>query len=101
MRLPGKVRGALKTLEEVSFVVREIGQGNGFQPTADGLRKAPIRFRFGPDYWPLFAAANRRRTNSHRGRGFAPKIDSRRDKAGPSVAASLRLVAPAETELVS
>ena len=74
-----EIRGALKALEEVGFVVREIGKGNGFQPTAAGLRKAPIRFRFGPDYWPLFKAANARSTNSHRGRGFAPKIASRRD----------------------
>ena len=56
----GEIRGALKALEEVGFVVREIGKGNGFKPTAAGLRKAPIRFRFGPDYWPLFKAANAR-----------------------------------------
>jgi hypothetical protein len=92
-----EIRGALKTLEEVSFVVRETAKGNGFQPTAAGLRKAPIRFRFGPDYWPLFKAANRR-TNSHRGRGFAPKIDSRRDKAGPSVTASLKPPMPLKPE---
>ena len=89
-----EIRGALKALEDVGFVVREIGKGNGFQPTAAGLRKAPIRFRFGPDYWPLFKAANTRRTNSHRGRGFAPKIASRRDSAGPSLAASSRPLAP-------
>ena len=93
-----EIRGALKALEEVGFVVREIGKGNGFQPTAAGLRKAPIRFRFGPDYRPLFAAANRRRTNSHRGRGFAPKIDSRRASAGPSVADSQKPSAPRATD---
>jgi len=96
---PGEVRGALNTLEEVGFVVREIGQGTGFQPTAAGLRKAPIRFRFGPDYWPLFAAANRRRTNSHRGRGFAPKNDSRRDSAGPPVANSQKPLAPRAADI--
>ena len=81
---PGEIRGALKALEEVGFVVREIGKGNGFKPTAAGLRKTPIRFRFGPDYWPLFKAANARSTNSHRGRGFAPRDASRRDRAGPA-----------------
>ena len=95
----GEIRGALKALEDVGFVVREIGKGNGFQPTAAGLRKAPIRFRFGPDYWPLFKAANRRRTNSHRGRGFAPKIASRRDSAGPSVADSRKPLAPCAADI--
>jgi len=95
---PGEIRGALKALEDVGFVVREIGKGNGFQPTAAGLRKAPIRFRFGPDYWPLFKAANARSTNSHRGRGFAPKIASRRDSAGPSVADSQKPLAPRATD---
>ena len=93
-----EIRGALKALEEVGFVVREIGKGNGFQPTAAGLRKAPIRFRFGPDYWPLFQAANRR-TNSHRGRGFAPKIASRRDSAGPPVANSQKPLAPRAADI--
>ena len=92
-----EIRGALKALEEVGFVVREIGKGNGFKPTAFGLRKAPIRFRFGPDYWPLFKAANARSTNSHRGRGFAPRDASRRDSAGLPVAAFPKPTAAAGT----
>lgn len=76
-----RIRTALTALEDIGFLVREIAKGNGYQATPGGLRKAPIRFRFGPDFWELFSAANavraRHKTKGPRGSGFAAKIDSR------------------------
>src|SRR4051812_3843408 len=55
-----RVRGAIRTLEEVGFLDRAVASGSTHQPTPDGLHRKPVLFMFGADYGPLFSAANRR-----------------------------------------
>src|SRR5215208_1403786 len=55
-----RVRGAIRTLEEVGFLDRAVASGSTHQPTPDGLHRKPVLFMFGSDYGPLFSAANRR-----------------------------------------
>jgi hypothetical protein len=55
-----RVRGAIRTLEEVGFLARFVTSGSRYKPTEEGLRRKPIPFQFGSDYAPLFIAANRR-----------------------------------------
>src|SRR3954447_3566661 len=73
-----RVRGAIRTLEEVGFLDRAVGSGSTHKPTADGLHRKPVLFMFGSDYGPLFSAANKRaaaarerRSGSRRGSGPA------------------------------
>ena len=73
-----RVRGAIRTLEEVGFLDRAVRSGSTYQPTPDGLHRKPVLFMFGSDYGPLFSAANRRaaaarerRSGSRRGPGPA------------------------------
>lgn len=55
-----EVRGAVRTLERVGFLTRDLPRGSGYRATADGLRRKPILFQFGGDYGGMFASANRR-----------------------------------------
>src|SRR4051794_35269541 len=55
-----RVRGAIRTLEEVEFLERAIASGSTHRPTPDGLHRKPLLFMFGGDYGPLFSTANRR-----------------------------------------
>src|SRR5829696_104764 len=55
-----RVRGAIRTLEEVGFLDRALASGSTHQPTPDGLHRKPVLFMFGAGYGPLFSAANRR-----------------------------------------
>ena len=55
-----RVRGAIRTLEEVGFLDRAVASGSTHKPTPDGLHRKPVLFMFGSDYGPLFSAANRR-----------------------------------------
>src|SRR5215217_5756282 len=55
-----RVRGAIRTLEEVGFLDRAVTSGATHKPTPDGLHRKPVLFMFGTDYGPLFSAANRR-----------------------------------------
>jgi hypothetical protein len=55
-----RVRGAIRTLEEVGFLDRAVASGSTHQPTPDGLHRKPVLFMFGAEYGPLFSAANRR-----------------------------------------
>jgi hypothetical protein len=55
-----RVRGAIRTLEEIGFLDRAIASGSHYRATEDGLRRKPILFVFGSDYAPLFIAANKR-----------------------------------------
>src|SRR3954452_3329573 len=71
----GRVRGAIRTLEEVGFLDRAVASGSTHRPTPDGLHRKPVLFMFGAEYGPLFGAANRRataarerRSGSHRSR---------------------------------
>src|SRR4051812_4041083 len=55
-----RVRGAIRTLEEVGFLDRAVAPGSTHRPTPDGLHRKPVLFMFGSNYGPLFSAANRR-----------------------------------------
>src|SRR4051794_15587292 len=55
-----RVRGAIRTLEEVGFLDRTVVSGSTHRPVPDGLHRKPVLFMFGSDYGPLFGAANRR-----------------------------------------
>jgi hypothetical protein len=73
-----RVRGAIRTLEEVGFLDRAVRSGSTHQPTPDGLHRKPVLFLFGSEFAPLFGAANRRaqaarerRSGSRRGSGLA------------------------------
>src|SRR4051794_19169520 len=55
-----RVRGAIKSLEEVGFLDRAMCSASTHRPTPDGLHRRPVLFMFGSDYGPLFSAANRR-----------------------------------------
>src|SRR3954447_16094987 len=73
-----RVRGAIRTLEDVGFLDRAVVSGSTHRPTPDGLHRRPVLFMFGSAYGPLFGAANRRaaaarerRTGSRRGSGPA------------------------------
>jgi hypothetical protein len=55
-----RVRGAIRTLEEVGFLDRALRSGSTHRPTPDGLHRKPALFMFGAEYGPLFNAANKR-----------------------------------------
>src|SRR5215218_2760632 len=57
-----RVRGAIRTLEEVGFLDRTVASGSTHRPTPDGLHRKPVLFLFGSEYGVLFSAANRRAT---------------------------------------
>jgi hypothetical protein len=56
----GRVRGAIRVLEEVGFLTRFVTSGSRYKPTEEGLRRKPVPFQFGTDYAPLLIAANAR-----------------------------------------
>ena len=56
----GRVRGAIKLLEEIGFLEREEPEpGRRYQPTVEGLHRRPLVYRFAPEYRALLTAANR------------------------------------------
>ena len=55
-----RVRGAIRTLEEVGFLDRTVASGSTHRPTPDGLHRKPVLFLFGSEYGALFSAANKR-----------------------------------------
>jgi hypothetical protein len=55
-----RVRGAIRTLEEVWFLDRTVTSGSTHKPTSDGLHRKPILFMFGSEFALLFSAANKR-----------------------------------------
>src|SRR5215213_1553123 len=82
----GRVRGAIRTLEEIGFLDRAVASGSTHRPTPDGLHRKPVLYLFGSDYGPLFSAANKRaaaarerRSGSRCGLGLAT---SRQPSAG-------------------
>src|SRR5688572_13768131 len=56
----GRVRGAIRVLEEIGFLARFVTSGSRYKATEEGLRRKPVPFQFGADYAPLFVAANNR-----------------------------------------
>ncbi len=67
-----RIRSAIATLEEIGFLDRAVTSGSKYKPTENGLRRKPIRFTFGSEYFPLFDAANRRAA-ARRERGSASR----------------------------
>jgi hypothetical protein len=53
-----RIRGAIRTLEEIGFLDRQEMRGSRFQRTEAGLHRRPISFRFGADYRQEFLLAN-------------------------------------------
>ena len=80
-----RVRGAIRTLEEVGFLDRAVASGSTHKPTPDGLHRKPVLFLFGSDYGPLFGAANRRAAAARERRS-----GSRRGPARPRSGGRLR-----------
>src|SRR3954454_12003385 len=63
-----RVRGAIRTLEEIGFLNRAVASGSTHKPTPDGLHRKPILFMFGSEYGPLFSVANKRAAATREGR---------------------------------
>ena len=87
-----RVRGAIRTLEEVGFLNRAVASGSTHRPTPDGLHRKPVLFMFGIDYGPLFSAANRRAAAAHERRSRrqpAPSPATARRPSAPVLAARL------------
>jgi hypothetical protein len=87
-----QVRGALRTLEEVGFLLRaEPLGGSRYKPTPDGLHRKPILYGFGKDYGPAFAAANARAERARDRAGAKPgAIAGRARTPNPSTARPAR-----------
>jgi hypothetical protein len=85
-----RVRGAIRVLEEVGFLARFVTSGSRYKATEDGLRRKPVPFQFGPDYAPLFIAANRRAAAARGGREGARRTQAPETARGPSLASALK-----------
>src|SRR3954469_19579596 len=84
-----RVRGGIRTLQEVGFLDRALASGSTHRPTPEGLHRKPVLFMFGSDYGPLFSAANRRSAaarerRSGSRRSSAPAVTERRCTALPA-----------------
>ena len=56
----GRVRGALRTLQQAGFLERLPCTGRTHQRTPDGLHRRPVSYVIAPDYRAAFDAANNR-----------------------------------------
>ena len=83
-----RVRGAIKVLEAIGFLDRALTTGSTHKATEDGLRRKPIRYVFGSEYGPLFAAANRRARKAKGGAPHARRGVARARAPQPSKAIS-------------
>jgi hypothetical protein len=81
----GRVRGAIRVLEEVGFLDRALSSGSNYKPTEDGLHRKPIPFVFGSQYAPLFIAANRRAAAARERGSQERRLDGARERGGASV----------------
>jgi hypothetical protein len=81
-----RVRGGIRTLEEVGFLARFVTSGSLYKATEDGLRKKPIPFQFGSNYAPLFIAANARAAAARGRREGARRPLTPEAARGPSLA---------------
>jgi hypothetical protein len=82
----GRVRGAIRVLEEVGFLARAVTSGSCYKATEEGLRRKPIPFQFGSDYAPLFIAANTRAAAAQGRRAGARRVVTAESARGPSLA---------------
>jgi hypothetical protein len=81
----GRVRGAIRVLEEVGFLTRFVTSGSRYKPTEEGLRRKPVPFQFGTDYAPLLIAANARAAVARGRREGARRVEIAGSARGPSV----------------
>src|SRR4051812_22158781 len=51
-----RVRRALEALLTVGFLKRMPDRGSAYRMTADGLRRKPALYRFGAEWWTIFAS---------------------------------------------
>ena len=79
-----RVRGAIRTLEEVGFLDRAVASGSTHKPTPDGLHRKPVLFMFGSDYGPLFSAANKRAAAARERRSGARRTPTPANPPRPS-----------------
>jgi len=82
----GRVRGAIRVLEEIGFLARFVISGSRYKATEEGLRRKPIPFQFGSDYAPLFIAANARAAAARGRREGARRTLTPEAARGPSLA---------------
>lgn len=76
----GQIRGALRTLEAIGFLIRtEIAPGSRYRPTDEGLHRKPVLWRFGAEFVSGFLMANKR---AQRGQG---RRSSARREIVPSI----------------
>jgi hypothetical protein len=81
-----RVRGAIRVLEEIGFLMRFVSSGSRYKATEEGLRRKPIPFQFGSDYAPLFIAANNRAAAARGRREGARRTLTPETARGPSLA---------------
>ena len=80
----GRVRGAIRTLEEIGFLDRAVASGSTHKPTPDGLHRKPVLFMFGSDYGSLFIMANRRAQAARERRVRARRTQTPTNPSRPS-----------------
>jgi hypothetical protein len=84
----GRVRGAIRVLEEIGFLARFVTSGSRYKATEEGLRRKPIPFTFGSDYARLFIAANNRAAAARGSQEGARRTLIPEAARGPSLAAA-------------
>src|SRR3954454_5186582 len=80
----GRIRGAIRTLEEIGFLDRAVASGSTHKPTPDGLHRKPVLFMFGSDYGSLFIMANRRAQAARERRVRARRTQTPTNPSRPS-----------------
>ena len=79
-----RVRGAIRTLEEVGFLDRTVASGSTHRPTPDGLHRKPVLFLFGSEYGVLFGKANKRAAAARERRSGARRTSTPPKLSRPS-----------------
>lgn len=85
-----RVRGALRVLEEVGFLIREATTGSAYRPTAAGLRRKPVFWRIAPEFADLFGKANAAALRGRRAGGNARRPIAQAPAPRPSSPAVAR-----------
>jgi len=65
-----RIRGAIKTLEEIGFLVRAIPPAAKHRRTEEGWMKKAVVYAFGSEYAPIFIKANERAKAARRSPGM-------------------------------
>ena len=96
-----RVRGAIRTLEEVGFLDRAVASGSTHRPTPDGLHRKPVLFMFGASMARCSARPTsglRRRVSGVRALGAAPTPANARPAALRAVLSARPLISPKSKE---